>query len=83
MPTYEIVYWELNRLARTIDAPSMEEAIAESEKLRAEHQWDDCQEDSEGTNGVEQVLLDGKEVYNAGTVAGMVPNPPQEETPNA
>lgn len=74
---FEIVYWELTRISRLVEAPTMTEAIAASEAKRGEGDWDDCQEDSEGTNGVERVYLwrkgkSPKEVYSSGTVAGMV-----------
>jgi len=66
---FEIVYWELTRLSRLVMAPSMEEAVAKSEALRAERMWGDCTEDSDGTHGVERVYLNGEEIYTSGAVA--------------
>ncbi len=71
MPEYEVVYWELNRISRRVKAKSVELAIAKSERLRRTRVWDDCEEETEGTNGVEQVYLADKLVYNSGTIAGM------------
>jgi hypothetical protein len=84
---YEVVYWELTRISRLVRAKSMEHAIAKSERLRRKNIWEDCQEDSEGTNGVERVYLygtsaDGKPtcemVMDAGTMAGL-PTPEEEK----
>lgn len=65
---YTLVYYELNRIERKIEAPSLEEAIAQAGKLEG---WDDCEEEAMGTNGVEFAYDEaGNRVYDAGTVAG-------------
>jgi hypothetical protein len=79
MAQYEVVYFEVNRIRRLVEADSAEEAIAKSEKLREEIGWEDCEEETEGTNGVERVYLNGEEVYSSGTVAGMVDAPEESE----
>lgn len=70
--TFEVVYFEMTRLTRKVEADTLEEAIAKSEALRTEGEWDDCQEDTLGTNGVERVELNGETVYDAGTKWGLV-----------
>lgn len=74
MPSFTLVYYELNRIERTVEAETMEAAIAEGERLRHEvGGWEGCTETTHGTNGVEMVInADGETLYDAGTVAGMV-----------
>ena len=84
---YEVVYWELTRISRIVNAASVEKAIAKSEQLRSKGYWADCQEDTEGTNGVERVYLweQGEHVgtqqlvYTSGTIAGMVDPSDEQE----
>jgi hypothetical protein len=69
--TFTAVYYETNRIERTIEAATVEEAIAASEALRAESgdwvDWKDCGEESIGTDGVVEVLdAAGKRVYDSG-----------------
>ena len=67
MPQYEIVYFELTRLTKSIEAPDLDAAIIIGENGRHEpFWWDDVEEETLGTMGVEAVYLDGKLVYDAG-----------------
>lgn len=65
MPRFTLVYYEVTRLEKTIEAGSLEEAILTGNQRRHETAWwDDAEEESLGTNGVERVLDDhGHEVY--------------------
>lgn len=65
---YTLVYYELNRIERKVEAPTLEEAIAAAGKIEG---WDDCTEEAQGTDGVEFAYdAAGNRVYDAGTVAG-------------
>ena len=73
MPNYTLVYYEMTRVARDVEAPSVEEAIAMGEAMREEHNWEDCEEEALGTNGVEEVIDEnGNAVYSSGTIWGKV-----------
>ncbi len=68
MAKFFVEYREINVITREVEADSVEEAIAKSEQIRvdSEEPWEDCQEDTLGTNGVERVTdAKGVEVYNA------------------
>jgi len=67
--TFTVVYYETNRIERTIEAATVEEAIAASEALRAAEDgyWEGCGEESFGTDGVVEVLdATGKRAYDSG-----------------
>ena len=78
--TYTVVYYELTRIERQVEADSVEHAVAAAEKIRWDYEnsecppdsvWEGCDETTYGTNGVEEVLdSEGNLVYNAGTIAG-------------
>jgi len=72
MATFSVRYFEINCVHRIVEASTFEEAIAISEARRADGDWDDCEEQTGGTNGVELVVdLDTDEiVFDAGTRAG-------------
>lgn len=62
--SFEVVYYETIRISRTVEAHTPEEAIAISEQLRDEQSaWDDCDEVTQGTVGVEEVWCDGQQVW--------------------
>jgi len=66
--TFTLVYYELNRLERKVKAKTLEQAIAKANKIEG---WDDCEEETQGTNGVEAAFDEsGFQVYESGTVAG-------------
>jgi len=67
--TFTVVYYETNRIERTIEADTVEEAIASSEASRTAEDgyWEDCGEESFGTDGVVEVLdATGKLAYDSG-----------------
>ena len=69
--TFTVVYYETNRIERTIEAASVEEAIAASETLRAAEggYWEGCDEEPFVTDGVVEVLdSTGKRSYDSGLV---------------
>lgn len=69
MSKFTVVYFETTRIERTVDAESVEEAIYRSEELRSVGSWDGCDEESLGTDGVEEVLDErGERVYTAAGV---------------
>jgi hypothetical protein len=68
MSAFRLVYYELVRLTRTVEAPSLEEAIAKASEIE---DWEDCDETTHGTNGVEFAYNEkGERIYEAGTIAG-------------
>ena len=67
--TFTVVYYETNRIERTIEAATVDEAIAASDALRAAEggYWEGCDEESFGTDGVVEVLdATGECVYDSG-----------------
>jgi|ERR1035441_491599 hypothetical protein len=70
--TFTVVYYETNRIERTVEAATVEEAIAASEALRVAEggYWEGCNEESFGTDGVVEVLdATGKRAYDSGQVS--------------
>jgi hypothetical protein len=69
--TFKVVAYEVTELTRTVEAESVEEAIA-----LAYHgpntDWSEWSETTLGTNGIELVCTEsGESVYDAGTRASM------------
>jgi hypothetical protein len=66
--TFTVVYYEANRIERTVEAATVEEAIASSESLRTAESgyWANCDEESCGTGAVEVLDATGECVYDAG-----------------
>jgi len=67
--TFTVVYYETNRIERTVEADTVEEAIASSEASRTAEDgyWEDCGEESFGTDGVVEVLdATGECAYDSG-----------------
>ena len=69
--TFKVVAYEVTELTRTVEAESVEEAIA-----LAYHgpntDWSEWSETTLGTNGIELVYAEsGESVYDAGTRASM------------
>jgi|HubBroStandDraft_1064217.scaffolds.fasta_scaffold68762_1 hypothetical protein len=66
--TFTVVYYETNRIERSIEAATVEEAIAVSEASRADDgDWKDYGEESRCTDGVVEVLdAAGKRVFDSG-----------------
>jgi hypothetical protein len=68
---YTVSAFELTELTRTIEADSVEEAIAKAYQGH-DTDWAQWSETTLGTNGVERVRTEsGEIVYDAGTKAGM------------
>jgi hypothetical protein len=65
MPLFTLVYYEVTRLEKTVEAESLEQAILIGNQRRHDTGWwEDAQEETLGTNGVEHVFDDhGHEVY--------------------
>jgi hypothetical protein len=67
--TFTAAYYDANRIERTIEAASVEDAIASSEALRAAEggYWEGCDEESFGTDGFVEVLdSTGRRAYDSG-----------------
>jgi hypothetical protein len=68
---YTVFAYEVTELTRSIEADSLEEAIAKAYR-GSDTDWAQWSENSLGTNGVELVCAEaGETVYDAGTKAGM------------
>ena len=68
---FKVVAYEVTELTRTVEADSVEEAIAKAYH-GSDTDWTEWSETSLGTNGVELVCTEsGESVYDAGTRASM------------
>jgi hypothetical protein len=70
MAQFTLVYYEVTQIEKTIDAPSLEEAILAGNQRRHDTDWwDGAEQETLGTNGVERVFdAIGQQIY-----------PPEEE----
>jgi len=77
--TFTVFAYEVTELTRTVEADSVEEAIAKAYQ-GSDTDWTQWSEETLGTNGVELVYTEsGESVYDAGTRAKM----PREEFDDA
>ena len=69
--TFKVVAYEVTELTRTVEAESVEEAIALAYH-GPDTDWSEWSETTLGTNGIEVVFAEcGESVYDAGTRASM------------
>ena len=74
MPNFRLVFYEVNEITKDVRARSVESAIRTANRRRhSDGYWEGTDETTWGTNGPELVTdADGKTLYDAGTVHGMV-----------
>jgi hypothetical protein len=69
--TFKVVAYKVTELTRTVEADTVEEAIALAYH-GSDTDWSEWSEQTLGTNGIELVFTEsGESVYDAGTRASM------------
>ena len=67
MPQFDVVFVETTRITKTIEADTLAEAYAIAERRwDTDGFWDGSDEESEGTDGVEEISLDDVVVWSKG-----------------
>lgn len=67
MPLFDVVFVETTTITKRIEAETVAEAYAMAERRWDETGfWDDTDEETEGTDGVESISLDGATMWQKG-----------------
>lgn len=63
---FEVIYYEVTRITRIVSATNVNDAIEKSEAVDG---WQDCDEVTLGTSGVEEVWQGSKRVYKSPAIS--------------